>query len=177
MLPICPIVQFSLEGFAFSTFGTNRVVAFGFLLLLASAAGAETSLAQADVHSNINESKYRCPGCAARTCSLPCYKRHQQWAQCTGKRDPTKFVKKSQLVTPAGIDHDFNFLSGIERNLENAERAVSATGVEALTGFKYRGQSGGVNYHRLEAAGVKVIRAPQGLSRQRKNKSHQSSTK
>ncbi|KAF2856178.1 hypothetical protein T440DRAFT_413170 [Plenodomus tracheiphilus IPT5] len=125
---------------------------------------------------NINKSKYCCPGCAARTCSLPCYKRHQQWAQCSGKRDPTKFVKKSQLVTPAGIDHDFNFLSGIERNLEKAERAVSAT-TDAPPDGSAKLHHGKINYHRLEAADVRVIRAPQGLSRQRENKSHISKTK
>ncbi|KAF1841163.1 uncharacterized protein K460DRAFT_371154 [Cucurbitaria berberidis CBS 394.84] len=129
---------------------------------------------------NINTSKYRCPGCAARTCSLPCYKRHQQWAQCSGQRDPTKFVKKSQLVTPAGIDHDFNFLTGIERNLEKAERTVSATGIGAASDYqpKSKSQQGGTQYARLEAAaGVKIIRAPKGLSRQKENKSHPSSTK
>ncbi|KAH9870666.1 hypothetical protein IAQ61_006144 [Plenodomus lingam] len=125
---------------------------------------------------NVNKSKYCCPGCAARTCSLPCYKRHQQWAQCSGKRDPTKFVKKSQLVTPAGIDHDFNFLSGIERNLEKAERAASAA-TDAPSDGSAKAHHGKINYHRLEAAGVRVIRAPQGLSRQRENKSHISKTK
>ncbi|CAO2650756.1 Nn.00g020480.m01.CDS01 [Neocucurbitaria sp. VM-36] len=129
---------------------------------------------------NTNASKYRCPGCAARTCSLPCYKRHQSWAQCSGQRDPTKFVKKSQLVTPAGIDHDFNFLTGIERNLEKAERTVNATSIGAPSDSqpKSRNQPGGIPYGRLEAAaGVKIIRAPKGLSRQKENKSHPSSTK
>ncbi|KAH7397091.1 hypothetical protein BKA66DRAFT_566229 [Pyrenochaeta sp. MPI-SDFR-AT-0127] len=129
---------------------------------------------------NSNPSKYRCPGCAARTCSLPCYKRHQAWAQCSGQRDPTKFVKKSQLVTPAGIDHDFNFLAGIERNLEKAERVVGATDVGASSDAqpKSRSQQAGIQYNRLEqAARVKIIRAPKGLSRQKENKSHPSSTK
>ncbi|KAL6706773.1 Box C/D snoRNA accumulation [Coniothyrium glycines] len=126
---------------------------------------------------NTHKSKYRCPGCAARTCSLPCYKRHQQWAQCSGKRDPTKFVKKSQLVTPSGIDHDFNFLSGIERNLEKAEATASATGAIPTSNATGRYHREAVNYHRLQSAGVNVIRAPQGLSRQKENRSHQSSTK
>ncbi|KAH9865512.1 hypothetical protein J1614_009097 [Plenodomus biglobosus] len=136
----------------------------------------ETLLSDLCSICNINKSKYCCPGCAARTCSLPCYKRHQQWAQCSGKRDPTKFVKKSQLATPAGIDHDFNFLSGIERDLEKAERAVGAT-TDAPSDESAKFHHGRINYHRLEAAGVRVIRAPQGLSRQRENKSHISRTK
>ncbi|KNG51334.1 HIT finger domain containing protein [Stemphylium lycopersici] len=128
--------------------------------------------------SNINKFKYRCPGCDARTCSLPCYKRHQQWAQCSGKRDPTKFVKKSQLVTPAGIDHDYNFLSGIERNLEKAEKVAGATTATAPSDGLSNRQRAGVPYGKLEAAAsVKIIRAPQGLSRQKENKSHMSATK
>jgi len=84
-------------------------------------------------------------------------------------------MKKSQLVTPAGIDHDFNFLSGIERDMEKAERAISATDV--IADGNVATHHGKVNYHRLETAGVKVIRAPRGLSRQRENKSHISKTK
>lgn len=124
---------------------------------------------------NTHNFKYCCPACSARTCSLPCYKRHQQWAQCSGKRDPTKFVKKSQLVTPAGIDHDFNFLSGIERDIQKAERTASAT--ESPLDDNAASRYGRISYHRLETAGVKVIRAPQGMSRQRENKSHVSRTK
>ncbi|KAH6417252.1 hypothetical protein HBI14_106590 [Parastagonospora nodorum] len=142
----------------------------------------ETLLGDLCSTCNINKSKYRCPGCAARTCSLPCYKRHQQWAQCSGQRDPTKFVKKSQLVTPAGIDHDFNFLTGIERDIEKAEQSLAEkTVVDSSTSHSWSqhksSQKGQVNYQQLEAAGVKVIRAPKGLSRQKENKSHRSSTK
>ncbi|KAI0584632.1 HIT finger domain-containing protein [Pyrenophora tritici-repentis] len=100
------------------------------------------------------------------------------WAQCSGKRDPTKFVKKSELVTSAGIDHDFNFLSGIERNLEKAERVASATTSSHVTEAKLSRQRAGVPYPKLEAAAsVKIIRAPQGMSRQKENKSHMSATK
>lgn len=130
--------------------------------------------------SNTEKSKYRCPGCSARTCSLPCYKRHQQWAQCSGQRDPTKFVKKSQLVTPAGIDHDFNFLTKIERDIEKAENVASAVASDASseTQPKTRSQLAGNLYGRLEAAaGVTIIKAPKGLSRQKENNSHPSNSK
>jgi hypothetical protein len=130
--------------------------------------------------SNTNRYKYRCPGCSARTCSLPCYKRHQQWAQCSGQRDPTKFVKKSQLVTPAGIDHDFNFLTGIERDIEKAEKGLNEgqdVGIEGSRSWSQSQSQKQTNYQHLEAAGVKVIRAPKGLSRQKENKSHRSNTK
>ncbi|KAJ4985724.1 HIT zinc finger [Stagonosporopsis vannaccii] len=123
---------------------------------------------------NINESKYKCPGCSARTCSLPCVKRHKQWAQCSGKRDPTKYVKKSELATPAGIDHDYNFLSGIERNLEKSEKSVAEKGLDVGLNARPKGeQAQGLDYH-LAAAGVKVIRAPKGMSRSKENKTYRS---
>ncbi|KAF2463312.1 uncharacterized protein BDR25DRAFT_113795 [Lindgomyces ingoldianus] len=127
--------------------------------------------------SNNKKSKYCCPGCAARTCSLPCYKRHQQWAQCTGKRDPTKYVKKSQLATPAGIDHDYNFITGIERGLDRKEKDIQDRGLSVANAARTGPGKGEITEQRYKAAGVNVIRAPKGLSRQKENKTHASSKK
>jgi hypothetical protein len=44
-----------------------------------------------------NPSKYKCPGCSVRSCSLPCVKAHKQRAGCTGKRNQTQFVPLSQF--------------------------------------------------------------------------------
>ncbi|KAF1968398.1 hypothetical protein BU23DRAFT_541392 [Bimuria novae-zelandiae CBS 107.79] len=126
---------------------------------------------------NTAKFKYRCPGCSARTCSLPCYKRHQQWAQCNGKRDPTKFVKKSQLATPAGIDHDFNFLTSIDRGLEKAEKQVDAHDLGSRSDPRHGTQVGQPIDQHFAAAGVTVIRAPRGLTRQKENKTHRNSKK
>ncbi|KAF2274538.1 uncharacterized protein EI97DRAFT_402100 [Westerdykella ornata] len=144
----------------------------------------ETLLSDLCSICNAQKFKYRCPGCSARTCSLPCYKRHQQWAQCSGKRDPTAFVKKSQLATPAGIDHDFNFLTGIERKLERVEQEVSQRGIDGTvegeaTGNVYfsKSKKAGLHPKDLERAGVTLIQAPKGLSRQRENTSHRNKRK
>lgn len=104
---------------------------------------------------------------------MPCVKRHKQWAQCSGKRDPTKFVKKSQLATPAGIDHDYNFLSGIERDLEKSEKSVTEKGLDVGPNAKPKGETQRMDYQ-LAAAGVKVIRAPKGMSRAKENSTHRS---
>ncbi|TPX11875.1 uncharacterized protein E0L32_007373 [Thyridium curvatum] len=68
--------------------------------------------------------RYKCPRCGARTCSLACVRRHKSWAQCSGIRDVTAYVPRERLRTPAGIDHDYNFLSGIERARRRVEREV-----------------------------------------------------
>ncbi|KAF2267094.1 hypothetical protein CC78DRAFT_542034 [Lojkania enalia] len=125
-----------------------------------------------DLCSICNDAKFKycCPGCSARTCSLQCYKKHQNWAQCSGKRDPTRFIKKSQLATPAGVDHDFNFLTSIERGMERAESDLIERGI-AGTGAVQKGwRKGEIIDRRLDAIGVSVIRAPEGLSRHKENK-------
>ncbi|KAI4945951.1 hypothetical protein J4E91_007392 [Alternaria rosae] len=87
-------------------------------------------------------------------------------------------MKKSDLVTPKGIDHDYNFLSGIERNLEKAERIAGATAESTPQNGLSNSQRVGVQYGKLEhAAGVKIMRAPKGMSRQKENKTHMSATK
>ncbi|KAL2131763.1 hypothetical protein VTI74DRAFT_4638 [Chaetomium olivicolor] len=68
--------------------------------------------------------KYRCPRCGARTCSLPCVQKHKARADCDGVRNPRAFMPLSQLKTEAGIDHDFNFLTSIERARRNAEKDI-----------------------------------------------------
>lgn len=121
---------------------------------------------------------YRCPRCSTRTCSLPCYKRHQQRAQCSGQRDPTAFVKRSDLATPAGIDRDYNFLVGIERALERGER--DAQDGRLLAGDSSNHSKAQEKAHlatRIQAAGVMVEYAPLGMSRQQINKTRLSNRK
>ncbi|KAI0395017.1 hypothetical protein F5Y17DRAFT_229237 [Xylariaceae sp. FL0594] len=73
---------------------------------------------------HIQSPKYKCPRCDARTCSLSCVKKHKSWSSCNGERDPTAFVQLGKLKTDAGIDHDYNFLTKIERSVERAERIL-----------------------------------------------------
>lgn len=73
---------------------------------------------------HVSTPKYKCPRCGMRTCSLGCIKKHKSWAECTGERDPTTYIPKSKLRTAAGVDHDYNFLHGIELSLERNEKLV-----------------------------------------------------
>ncbi len=68
--------------------------------------------------------RYRCPRCGATYCSLGCTRKHKEWASCSGLRDVTAFVPRSRLRTPAGIDHDFNFLRRLERYRELAGKLL-----------------------------------------------------
>ncbi|KAJ5587169.1 uncharacterized protein N7459_002934 [Penicillium hispanicum] len=143
---------------------------------------------------HINPPKYRCPGCSARTCSLACSRRHKLWSQCSGVRDPAAYVRRNELASEAAFDRDFNFITGIERSLERAERDVENRGIELARGQavdegdstqalgtgagrkrKYPQQGlvkGEAGFLRgAEASGVRVFRAPRGMTRNKLNAS------
>lgn len=146
--------------------------------------------------SHVNPPKYRCPRCSTRTCSLPCTRRHKLWSQCSGVRDPAAYLKRSELATEVAFDRDFNFITGIERSLERAERDVENRGIDlargqvpqteegqddassgAGSGRKRKHPSQGLvkgeaGFLRGAEAGlVKVLRAPRGMSRNKQNTS------
>ncbi|KAI0467870.1 hypothetical protein F4859DRAFT_492917 [Xylaria cf. heliscus] len=143
---------------------------------------------------HIQEPKYKCPRCGARTCSLSCVKKHKTWSSCNGERDPTVFVALGKLKTDAGIDHDYNFLTKIERSVERAERVLREDR-EILPQEDFqappqkrtrlnKGQSRGRTtvddgprkwdrnaIHRLRQLGIHVSSLPYGMTRSKENKS------
>ncbi|GMH92289.1 hypothetical protein TrST_g13353 [Triparma strigata] len=56
-----------------------------------------------------NLSKYTCPRCGVKTCSLPCTLSHKSSTGCSGKRDRTKFIKTS-AQTLSTLKSDMSFL-------------------------------------------------------------------
>lgn len=92
-------------------------------------------------------------------------------------------MKRSQLATPRGIDHDYNYLTSIERQLDNAQRDADHRGViihdaaSADGNWKAKGLDGpkkGEEPMRkaAERCGVIIARAPDGMSRRRNNATH-----
>ncbi|KAK8516505.1 hypothetical protein V6N13_097795 [Hibiscus sabdariffa] len=69
-------------------------------------------------------SKYTCPGCRLRSCSLPCVNAHKQRTGCNGKRNATSFVPLSQFDDNLLIS-DYNLLEETKRVAETAERIRS----------------------------------------------------
>ncbi|KAF2772914.1 hypothetical protein EJ03DRAFT_341505 [Teratosphaeria nubilosa] len=117
--------------------------------------------------------KYRCPSCQAQTCSLPCYKKHQQRTSCSGKRDPAAYLKKSQLATPAGLDRDYNYLKEIERSINHAGFEVEDRGIGVGSASSRNVAKGWQTHGRLQEYLAKhhitLERAPKGMSRQKAN--------
>ncbi|KAJ5945654.1 hypothetical protein N7454_002493 [Penicillium verhagenii] len=143
---------------------------------------------------HVNPPKYRCPRCSTRTCSLPCTRRHKLWSQCSGVRDPAAYLKRSELATDSAFDRDFNFITGVERSLERADREVENRGIDLARGQipadgdgedlqdsgpgrkrkipqqgLVKGEAGFLR--RAEAGAVTVIRAPRGMTRNKLNNS------
>jgi hypothetical protein len=97
-------------------------------------------------------------------------KRHKEWHQCSGKRDPTAKVPKSQLFTPAGIDHDYNFITSIERSRAELDAKVPES--KRVESHFLRAGIASKNKNiqdRLDLTRVKIEWAPIGMSRQKRN--------
>jgi len=103
---------------------------------------------------------------------LPCYKRHQQWAQCSGERDPTVYVRKSKLATPAGVDHDYNFIAGIERAFDGAERRLEESGLQANNSTGKAQKRENALRQAVSRSEIIVEKAPLGMTRQKQNRTH-----
>jgi len=43
-------------------------------------------------------SKYKCPGCSARSCSITCVKEHKVQTGCTGRRNRAAFIPISSFT-------------------------------------------------------------------------------
>ncbi|KAI5198457.1 hypothetical protein E4T39_06790 [Aureobasidium subglaciale] len=117
--------------------------------------------------------KYTCPRDKVRTCSLACSQSHKRRAACNGVRDPSAYVPKSTLATAGGIDRDYNFLSGLERNIDRADKETTERGV-SLSGqgkpiFQKRWHDNGALGKYLRENGVLVHKAPIGMARQKAN--------
>ncbi|EXJ92287.1 hypothetical protein A1O3_00837 [Capronia epimyces CBS 606.96] len=121
-----------------------------------------------------NPIKYTCPRCGIHTCSLPCVKRHKTWAQCSGIRNPAAYRKRADLATPASVDQDFNFLTSVERSLQRADDLVLEKNIKLAPSGTIRGGNEPKRKFETEVQerGIRLIRAPHGLSRNKENKSH-----
>lgn len=71
---------------------------------------------------HVSTPRYKCPRCGIRTCSASCIKKHKAWSECSGARDPTVYKRRPELRTAAGVDHDYNFLHGMEVSMQRAEK-------------------------------------------------------
>ncbi|EYU42238.1 hypothetical protein MIMGU_mgv1a007493mg [Erythranthe guttata] len=82
---------------------------------------------------NTNASKYKCPGCSLRTCSLTCVNSHKLRTSCTGKRPLTDFVPISKFDDNLLIS-DYKMLEEVKRIADSAQR----TRVKLCGNYQFR---------------------------------------
>ena len=121
--------------------------------------------------------KYKCPACSMRTCSAACSKRHKEQTSCTGTVDPTKFLKREELVGSIhNFNRDYNFLQRVGRQIHVAVNDLEdklpknkrrGPGMRQNK-FKKRKQDNGKDY--IVRSGVKIHQLPDGMSRAANNK-------
>ncbi|XP_028402138.1 box C/D snoRNA protein 1-like [Dendronephthya gigantea] len=68
-----------------------------------------------------SDSKYRCPRCDAVSCSLACVKKHKVLNSCSGQRDKTKYINKSEY-NEQNLLSDYRLLEETNRVVDNAQR-------------------------------------------------------
>ncbi|XP_062231841.1 uncharacterized protein LOC133929196 [Phragmites australis] len=115
--------------------------------------------------------KYRCPGCARLTCSLPCVQAHKRRTACTGKRprtDPVPLARfdDSQLLS------DYNFLEEAKQVRESAHRLIGGFG-------RNFGGPGGAQLPKClfflrkaaQRRGIRLYFLPRGMARREQNRS------
>ncbi|ODQ81756.1 hypothetical protein BABINDRAFT_159997 [Babjeviella inositovora NRRL Y-12698] len=121
--------------------------------------------------------KYKCPACAAKTCSMLCVKRHKLQSECSGQVDPTKYTPKHTL-DETHLHRDYNFLLLIGRKIDVGKTDVlnnarnifknNAAKRQRLTDGRPKESSEPETVRRRN---VNVIQLPHGMQRAAQNKS------
>lgn len=111
------------------------------------------------------ESKYCCPACKVRTCSLKCINDHKSKTQCTGVADKTKYVKLSEFDNMTLVS-DYKFLENIKEVIDNSRRE------EESVRFTKSAKIGGLFYRKCIENNTCLKRMPGTFSRHTRNESN-----
>lgn len=81
-------------------------------------------------------------------------------------------MPRADLATPKGIDHDYNYLTSIERDLDRAEKDARSRGLVLEEERRTTRQpvKGEKQFNAaLGRCGVQVAKAPKGMTRSKQN--------
>ncbi|KAG6911749.1 hypothetical protein DXG01_007999 [Tephrocybe rancida] len=141
-----------------------------------------------------HNSKYTCPGCTARTCSLPCSTGHKTATGCTGKRNKVAYVPMNKYSWGTMMD-DYVFLEDVGRHVGEWGKEIVKGGYglhgsgagrgSALRGRgsdgrgrgRGRGRSGAITKRdvlkmQLEVRDIDMDVLPAGMERRKINQSY-----
>lgn len=108
-------------------------------------------------------SKYTCPCCVMRTCSLDCVLTHKQRTGCSGERDKTSFVPRTELNN-IHLLNDYRLLEEVARVTDNAQRDDKAR--KNWPGIRVNKLC-----HHAQKAGVRWYSMEKGMKRHNENRS------
>lgn len=83
------------------------------------------------------ESKYRCPKCLVRTCSLSCCIRHKTESNCDGKRDRVAYIPLHKF-SDSNLLSDYFFLEDALTKRERGKNILKDLGLDMDKGFRKR---------------------------------------
>lgn len=128
---------------------------------------------------HVEPPKYKCPACLTRTCSAVCSKRHKEQSSCTGIVDPTRYLKKSELLSDVHtLNRDYNFLQRMDRQIHVAvneledkmpKRKVRGAGM-SQSNKKRKANNSEDNRKVIVRNGVNIHQLPDGMSRALNNR-------
>lgn len=72
----------------------------------------------------INESKYVCPRCLYKTCSVQCVKDHKKKFNCSGLKDKYKKVNEQKDYNEKAFYRDINYLSSTITDINTSNKKV-----------------------------------------------------
>jgi len=68
-----------------------------------------------------NSSKYKCPKCCTKSCSLKCVNKHKDETGCDGLRDKVKFLSLTKF-TDMDIVNDFRLMEEVNKQVDKCKR-------------------------------------------------------
>lgn len=129
----------------------------------------------------INESKYVCPRCQYKTCSVQCVKEHKKKFYCSGLKDKYKKVNGQKDFTEKAFYRDINYLSSTISDINTSNKKVFSlfeNNANHKDEEKKQASKTQRNFKRIlkKFRGVTLHKCPEYFQRAKENKSHLDST-
>ena len=115
-------------------------------------------------------SKYRCPACDARTCSLACVNKHKAETKCSGIRNAAAY-KPIQAFDDAALAHDYRFLEDAIRAVDSSKRRKRDIEQQASPAPRHNTTTPARQTLAKQARdrGIRLELMPSGMQKQREN--------
>lgn len=108
------------------------------------------------------QSKYKCPRCSLRSCSLNCSKAHKEQRGCDGERDKTAYIAMKDYKH-MDLVNDYTLLEQTKRQVEDLGKGAPQHNFN-------------IRAHKLQTSyaneGVELLLSPQGMERRRRDRTY-----